>query len=287
MALKQRSTLEKQRGGKPITDSSAVIWLRDKLYPLLIQLTRTKVKYTVKVANAFAPLPDRPVIFAANHSAFQDIPIILRVTERRSYIFAGKQALAFEDRLFFALNGSIWVDRKSREDMAACKTALLEYLKKGQSVLWFPEGTWDLTPNLLMLPMKWGVIDVAREAGAQIIPAALDYDRENNICRVKFGAPIAGAALEHKKEAIRDLRDAMATLRWELWERQPTLQRADVRPEQLKADVFRAVDEYPPLDWAYESSCIYRPYPSPEEVFSHLDRLIPCRENAFLFRKHE
>ena len=223
--MKQETTLQKQNKGKPITDSRLGIWLRDGLYPLLMFLTGTKVRCKVETVNAYTPLSDKPIIFAANHSAFQDTHIMLRATKRRSYILSGKQNLAFIDWVFFVLNGTIWVDRKSKEDMAASKDAVLEYLAKGQSILWFPEGTWNLTPSQLMMPMKWGIIDMARQAGAQIIPAALDYDREKNTCRVKFGAPLAGDALENKAEAIRNLRDTMATLRWDLMCNQPIVYR--------------------------------------------------------------
>lgn len=284
--MKQESTLQKQNKGKPITDSRFAIWLRNRLYPLLIFLTGTKVRYKMEVLNAWNPIPGKPIIFAANHSAFPDTPIMLRVTKRRSYIFAGKQNLAFIDWVFFILNGTIWVDRKSKEDMAASKDAVLAYLTKGQSILWFPEGTWNLTPDKLMLPMKWGIIDTARAAGAQIIPAVLDYDREKNTCRVKFGAPMAGKVLENKAEAICDLRDTMATLRWDFISKQEPLHRGKTSVEQLQKEMYRVIDEYPPLDWTYESSCIYHPHTEPEEAFAHLDKLIPCKENAFLFRKN-
>lgn len=282
--MKQESTLQKQNSGKPITDSRLAIALRNKLYPLLIFLTGIKVRYKVEVVEIYEPLPNKPIIFAANHSAFQDTPIMLRATRRHSYIFAGKQHLAFEDQVFFDLNGAIWVDRKSKEDMVASKDAILEYLAKGQSILWFPEGTWNLTPSQIIMPMKWGIVDIARQADAQIIPAALDYDRELNVCQIKFGAPMAGKALENKAKAIRTLRDTMATLRWDFISQQrPLHQRASV--EQLQREMYRVIDEYPLLDWEYERSCIYQPYPSLDEVFAHLDRLTPCRENAFLFRR--
>lgn len=281
--MKQETTLEKQSSGKPITDSRLAIRLRDALYPLLIFLTGTKVRYRVEKVNACQPIPGKPIIFAANHSAFQDTPIMLRVTGRRSYIFSGRQNLAFIDWIFFVLNGTIWVDRKSKEDMAASKDAVLEYLAKGQSILWFPEGTWNLTPAQLMMPMKWGIIDITRTAEAQIIPVALDYDREKNLCRVKFGAPLAGDCLENKARAIRDLRDTMATLRWDLMCHQPLLHRGDITPVQLQKEMYRVIDEYPPLDWEYESSCIYHPQPGVEIVPSGL---VPRRENAFLLRKY-
>lgn len=281
--MNQESTLQKQNKGKPITDSKFAIWLRNKLYPLLIALTGTKVRCKVEVVTPCAPLTGKSIIFAANHSAFQDTPIMLRVTGRRSYIFSGKQNLAFIDWVFFVLNGTIWVDRKSKADMAASKDAVLEYLAKGQSILWFPEGTWNMTPSQLIMPLKWGIIDIALQAGAQIIPAALDYDWEANLCRVKFGDPMADSALENKAEAIRTLRDTMATLRWELMCMQNVLHRGDITPEQLQEEMYQVIDAYPPLNWEYERSCIYNPYP-PVEIVPPC--LIPRLENAFLFRKN-
>lgn len=122
--LKQETTSEKLKKSKPLTDSSFAIKARDMLYPLLMCLTKTKVRYQVHVLNACVCLPGKPVIFTANHSAFPDTPIMLRVTGRRSYILGGLQKLPFSDWLFVALNGMVWVDRKSREDMAAAKIAL-------------------------------------------------------------------------------------------------------------------------------------------------------------------
>ena len=58
------------------------------------------------------------------------------------------------------------------------KAKILFYLRHGQSILWFPEGTWNLTDNLLMLPMRWGIIETADKAQAQIVPMAIQYDRK-------------------------------------------------------------------------------------------------------------
>ena len=286
MNLKQETTLQKQNKGKPLADSGFIIKVKDALYPLLMWLTGTKVRYRINKVNECAVLPDKPTIFVANHGAFQDTPIMLRVTGRRSYIFSGKQNLAFIDWIFFVLNGVIWVDRKDKADMAASKDALIAYLKKGQSILWFPEGTWNLTPNQLMMPMKWGIIDIAKSCDAQIIPAALDYDREKLVCSVKFAPPMSGADFDNKAEAIRNLRDTMATMRWDFISEQPFENRGGYTQEALQKEAYRVIDEYPPLDWEYERSCIYRPNPVPEEVFAHLEQLQPKRENAFLFRKN-
>ena len=84
--------------------------MREKLYPLLVLLTRAKVKYQVENINNCRPLSGRPVIYAANHSAFSDIPVVLHAIRRHTYVLLGKQNLGLLDRIFFALLGVIWVD---------------------------------------------------------------------------------------------------------------------------------------------------------------------------------
>lgn len=236
-----------------------ITYLKDWLHPILLTLSKSKIKFDIKLLNDFESLSGKPVIFAGNHSSASDFPIVAKITRQRSYVFAGKQPLSLIDRIFFDLNGVIWVDRKSKYEMAESKKTLLEYLSRGQSIIWFPEGTWNLTPNLLMLSMKWGIVEVAHQAGAQIIPMALHYDRNRNLCVIKFGAPMSGNDLSDRRNGIRVLRDVMATLRWEIMEDSPILSREDTDPEELKREVEMAIVEYPVLDWEYERSCIYQP----------------------------
>lgn len=238
-------------------DSYFCIQLKNYLYPLLMWLSKIKVKYKIEVMNEYVPVEGKPIIFSVNHQAFQDTPIALKATKRRSYIYAGKQKLYLLDWLFFVLNGAIWVDRKDKKSMAESKDILIEYLKKGQSILWFPEGTWNLTDALLIMEIKWGIINVAKEANAQIIPAALYYDKAEEICRVKFGQSICGDVLKDKVTAVHMLRDIMASLYWDMVSEQPILHRGDATPEKLKEEVYKAVEEYPPLNLAYEQSCVY------------------------------
>lgn len=263
--------------------------LRNIIHPIVLLLTKTRVKYRIIMGKAPELLPNKPIVFAVNHTNSFDIPIAAKAIShsflRRCYVLLGKQPLWLSDRLFFFLNGVIWVDRKSKQEMSLVKNQIIDYLKGNQSIMWFPEGTWNLTDNLLMLPMKWGIIDVASKAGAQIVPVVLDYDRQAMTCHVRFGSPMAPDETADKADAIRDLRDTMATLRWDQWEKQGMLRRDEIDPEALRKDIFAALEEYPPLDWEYEKTIIFRPYTSPKDVFSHLEDLIPCRENAFLWKK--
>ena len=271
---------------KRLTDSSFAIWLRTRIYPITMLLSKTKVKYKIIIENSYIFAKDKQIIFACNHSAFPDIPIALRAVKRHCYTLIGKQNLAFVDKIFFFLSGAIWLDRKSKENSAYTKERLIAYLENGKSILWFPEATWNLTDNLLMLPMRWGIIDVAQQAGAQIIPMALDYNREKKICQVCFGEKLDAEIFADKQRGINTLRDAMATLRWEFISRK-SAKRRDIDMKKEESSLFEVVLDYPPLDWDYEKSCIYRRKDVVDsvEVFSHLKVISPKMQNAFLFNK--
>ena len=218
MVTEQSTTKDKISKGRPITDNKATLLFKDLLRPILSFIASFRIPYKVVIEQACCPMSGKPVIYAVNHFCFADTPIMGRITPKRSYILLGKQRLGFSDWLYFVLNGVIFVDRKDKEDMSASKQAMAAYLNKGRSIVMFPEGTWNLTENQLMLPMKWGIIDIAKETGAQIIPTLLEYDREEKKCFVWFGAPLVVSPEENKADAIAALRDTLATMRWEFWE---------------------------------------------------------------------
>lgn len=281
----QITTKGKLNRSRPITDSKTIMLFKDLIRPVLSLIASFRVPYKVVVEQPCNLLQGKPVIYAVNHFCFADTPIMGRITPKRSYILLGKQRLGFSDWLYFMLNGVIFVDRKDKEDMAASKLAMSTYLNKGRSIVMFPEGTWNLTENQLMLPMKWGIIDIAKETGAQIIPTVHEYDREQKKCFVRFDTPMTFSPEESKADAIAALRDALATMRWEFWERNGTFSCADLDMDVERKKLFYSVEEYPPIDWEYESSCIYHLHTSTEDAFAHLTQLAPRKENAFLFMR--
>lgn len=280
----QITTKGKLNRSRPIADSKTIMLFKDLIRPVLSFIASFRVPYKVIIEQPCNLLRDKPAIYAVNHFCFADTPIMGRIAPKRSYILLGKQRLGFSDWLYFILNGVIFVDRKDKKDMAASKLAMSAYLNKGRSIVMFPEGTWNLTENQLMLPMKWGIIDIAKETGAQIVPTVLEYDREQKKCFVRFGSPMTFSPEDSKAESIVTLRDTMATMRWEFWERNGTFCRTDLDMGAEREKLLYSVAEYPPIDWEYESSCIYHPHTGPKDAFAHLDQLIPCLENAFIFR---
>lgn len=283
--LMQITTKDKLSRNIPLTEQSLTLLFKDLIRPILNVIASFRVPYKVIVDCPCNPLPDKPIIYAVNHFCFGDAPIIGRCAVKRAHILAGKQRLGFSDWLFFVLNGVIFVDRKDKADLSASKLAMTAYLKKNRSIAAFPEGTWNLTENQLMLPIKWGIIDIAQETDAQIIPVVFEYDRENKKCHVRFNTPLVFSYRDNKADSITTLRDTMATMRWGFWERNGIFKRENLDIISEKKNMQYSIEEYPTIDWEYESSCIYHPYIEPNDAFEYLNQLTPCKENAFLFRK--
>ena len=250
-----------------------------------MSLSKAKVKYKIKVENDYVPINNKPIIFSCNHSAFSDIPIALKSIGKHCYTLIGKQNLDFADKLFFFLSGAIWVDRKDKTDTLKTKQRIIEYLKENKSVLWFPEATWNLTDNLLMLPMRWGIIEVAQTVNAQIIPMVIDYDGEKMLCRIRFGTSFDAKEFS-KQQGIDILRDTMATLRWNFFA-EKTISRSEIDIYKEKETLFLAVKDYPPLNWDYEKSCIYQIHSIVKynDAFAHLQNIPTNHNTAFLFNK--
>lgn len=66
------------------------------------------------------------------------------------------------DAPFLALNGVIFFNETVKEDRRSATERMIRLLQEGG----------NLSPNLLMLPCYWGIVDIARQGGAVIVPVA-------------------------------------------------------------------------------------------------------------------
>ena len=249
------------------------------LYPIAMCLSRIKAGHRLRLSNARPETGKVLVIYAANHTNMYDGPLFLRAVGRHCRPLYGKQPLYLVDGLYLKMLGVIWVDRASREGRSSVKQALIDALRRGYSIQWFPEATWNMTDNLPMLPMRWGIIDVAQQSGALIVPLALDYEGNARTCNVRFGQPIDSTGVD-RAEGIRQLRDSLATLRWEQWSERGVHSRAELDVEGERRRIFHAVEEYPPLEYEVEMKYVFNLFPSAPDLF-----LVPNGRTAFLFNK--
>ena len=259
--MKQVTTKEKISKSQSLTDSKIIMFLKDLFRPMLNLIAGFYIPYKVIIEQPCCLLPGRPVIYAANHFCFADGPIMGRITPKRSYLFAGKQTLG-SHCLYFILNGVIFVDRKDKEDMAASTGNVLTYLNR---LHYYILRAWNLTENQLMLPMKYGIIDVAQKPERRLFPPFWNMTANRKSVLSDSNVRLVFSEEDSKAKAITVLRDIMATVRWEFWERKAfSIARNLISKTEKK--LCYSLEEWPNADWEYESSCIFTPHTEPKDT---------------------
>lgn len=256
------------------------VFLHKVLYPLLKCIFGAVRKHKFVFMNKPSDLPTN-AIYAVNHSCKYDIPYACEIINKASYVLVGKQSLNLIDRMFFALNGTVWVDRKDRTSRKRAMDKMVDLLNRNANVLIFPEGTWNLKASLPMLPLYWGVIDIARATDKPIIPVVLEY--YENECVVAFGKNMTVDKLDSKRDKIRELRDLMSALKWEIWEKFPYFGYESEEKWRLEAE--QRVRSYPRLDTDYERSIIRKEFEDEETVYNPIAALEIKSKTAFLIKK--
>jgi 1-acyl-sn-glycerol-3-phosphate acyltransferase len=203
--------------------------------------------------NSLPDVPDN-IIVAANHSCKYDFPLVCEIFKKHIYVLVGKQRLNLMDRVAFFLNGVIYVDRKDKDNRKKAGKRMRKIINKGRNLCIFPEGTWNLTPSKPMLPLYWGIIDIAKETRRPILPLVLEYKDQD--CYISFGQLIYVYSQDSKSEKIKEIRDIMATMKWEIWEMFPIVARKTIPNDEWEQEVKKRLEEYPLLDYAYEQSIV-------------------------------
>ena len=267
------------------------IKLRRLINPIVRGAMPLKTKTQLKILHR-AELPDEPVIFACTHGFREDVEDSLITAGRHAYILVGSLEQFFNSRVGNMsgwLNGVILVNREDKESRAASKEKMKAALAKGVSVLMYPEGTWNVSPNKLIAGIFPGVYDVAKEAGVKVVPVATH--RSDGMVYSLRGKALDITKHERAK-GLQILRDKMATMKWKLYEH-VGIKRRSTLPEGKEADAYwekyihALKAEVPHFEHELEEKAIFRHKGEAlyDEVFSFMDKLLPHHGTAFLFNK--
>ena len=115
-------------------------------------------------------------VVMANHQSFYDIPVLLLAVEGRMTFVAKKEL--FRVPVFgraMTTAGIVRVDRGDHAQAVASLHSAVEQLRRGRHIYIAPEGTRSPTGDLG--PFKSGGFRMALEAGARILPVAVDGTR--------------------------------------------------------------------------------------------------------------
>lgn len=228
------------------------------------------------------------VIFACTHTWENDLENIYEVLGQGCWWFVGDPCVLYKDisGLLVYLNGCIFLETDDKEDRHIAFLRSVELLKDGGSLMIFPEGARNGSENLPVMPLFPGTAKMAMETNTIIAPVAIEqYDKRFII---KFGDVLKPKEYNSSDELTQTLRDSLASLKWEIWEQEGLQPRSNIPTEYSKIflEEFECrIHPYDTLESVERTRYHTKEELEQKDVFAHLDKLVPCRENVFLFRK--
>ena len=230
-----------------------------------------------------------PYIFVSTHSFVEDIITNYAVVDRSAYTLIGTPDQVEHNPLLYAawLCGMVFVNKVDPQNRKESVEKMVRVLENNTSVIVYAEGAWNNTENLLVQPLFASPWILAQRTGCKVVPIAMHHEYKQKDIWYHAGEPMDLVGLD-KREALDKLRDAIATLTWDLMEKHATtLKRAELGAEPRLDYIDERMREYLCTkwtrdDWALEVT-IYRDKmlpPTPEEVRASFDNVKITPQNA-------
>jgi 1-acyl-sn-glycerol-3-phosphate acyltransferase len=156
-----------------IGQSKIALWIARKIWaPALLKIVGGKVE-VIHPENIDLTIPQ---IIVANHSSHFDIPILFAHIDYPIYFIAKKELkrIPFFGWACSAI-GMVWIDRKNKGKAAQSMKDAGEQIKKGKTIITFPEGTRTKTGQINLF--KRGSFALAQTTGLDIMPICIINSR--------------------------------------------------------------------------------------------------------------
>ena len=169
----------------------------------------------------FARVPESgPLILVSNHQSYFDPMIDNILASKRPYTgIAGAHLIGFKPfGLLLKSYGTVFVS-SSAGDKGSLKVAL-EELKKGRTILIYPEGS--RTHDGLLQPFEKGLLLLLRRSRAPVLPIGIDgafdvWPRARALPRLSGRIAVAGGQVIPAEQLLTlDSNDALGRLRGEI-----------------------------------------------------------------------
>jgi 1-acyl-sn-glycerol-3-phosphate acyltransferase len=141
----------------------------------------------------------KPHVLVANHQSMMDIPTLFRAVPVPLRFMLKRELAAVPFVGWYArAMGMVFIDRGNARDAKRKLGDAVDKLRRGATLVAFPEGT--RSKDGVLGPFKGGALQVALEAGAPVVPVAIEgtgavlpptgFRVRPGTMRVRFGAPI-------------------------------------------------------------------------------------------------
>ncbi len=156
----------KEKNNKP--KSLRFSKVKEKIHPLLLKVLSSKTTGDL-IVDGTLPSTNNYLI-VANHLCIEDIPTLAQAVKKHFYLLVSDEDKNTIDGLGLSLNGVEWVHRLDKNSRQSAYINGIEILKRGKIFAMYPEATWNLSPNNLIMNMNYGCIRMALEANVPILP---------------------------------------------------------------------------------------------------------------------
>lgn len=210
---------------------------------------------------------NEPYIFVCNHTCPEDIETILNILDRNAYLILGSiESLQYNPEMYLSfLNGMIPFDIMKPSQRKQVYQKMLRVLKTN-SILIFPEGSHNYSPNNLINPLFDGPVNLSLQTNRKIVIVSLVKDQERNISYIDVSNPIDiskvdvdikgdfSSETEIEKQYVKSLssiiRDKMATAVFHIIKRHfETLNRSDFNNIEEELRMKKIVEAFSKLKW--------------------------------------
>ena len=252
-------------------------------------LNKERIIIVKDLHNTFSK---RPRIYACTHSGGQDVERSLQIIKEPAYLMLGDPGILYKMPAYqgLRLNGVIPLESTDKIDRKIAYSRAVELLHNNGNLLIFPEGAWNVTPNLPVMKIFTGTVRMAKEANAEIIPVGVEQYRNTFYFNIGKNYTIPIYSNKSDKELTDDLREKLCTLKWEIMEQVPMLKRDTIKNNHLDTFQKEIIDRCNPeygftLEEAISESFHDKNITTEEEAFSFLPNLEVKKETAFLMKE--
>lgn len=248
---------------------------------------------------------NRPILYCCTHIGAPDYQIIAEAIKSHAIPLAGDPETLYRtiDGWFLERNGVAYCNLYNKLDRYVAKHTMIDAIRRGYNGMIFPEAFWNMSSNLLVMPIYEGCVLIAMEGDADLVPLAIEQYGHDFYINIGANYEINPYEINNKDyiEKVKgDIRNQMASLKLETLKCGPNSKRCelgDYLDEEKKFQDNR-YNEYLDKDKKpYFSNdtvegrrfrmtdpntgCFYQ---SPEEAFSYLANIPYNEKTAFMFR---
>lgn len=181
---------------------AAMLWLTVALLPRLSwrrTVARAMTRQLLRLVGIPVVVRGRehlsqalPCVLAVNHASYMDALVLIAVLPPWvSFVAKRELTEQFFPRLLFQRLGTEFVERFEAQRGIEDTERVLQSVRSGRAMLFFPEGTFKRAPGLL--PFRMGAFVVAAQASVPLIPMAITGTR--SILRADQWFPRRGAVM--------------------------------------------------------------------------------------------